>query len=67
MEYGHQSGEHDGNSGAKLDKDVQGGAGGVLEGIADGVAHHGGLVGLAALAAEVALLDVLLWRCWYPM
>ncbi len=36
------------------------GAGGVLEGVAHGVAHHGGLVAVGALAAVVARLDVLL-------
>ena len=48
---GDQPGEHDGNHAHELDQDVDAGAGGILEGIADGVAHHGGLVVLGALAA----------------
>ena len=55
-----QTCEHDGHHAQQLDEDVDGGAGGVLEGIAHGVAHDAGLVALAALAAEVARLDVLL-------
>ena len=43
-----------------LDQRVDGGAGGVLVGVAHGVAGDGGLVCLAALAAVVAVLDVLL-------
>ena len=43
-----------------LDHRVQRRAGRVLEGVADGVADDGGLVGLRALAALVAVLDVLL-------
>ncbi len=34
--------------------------GGILKGIAHGVAHNGGLMALAALAAEVARLDIFL-------
>src|SRR6185503_5006545 len=43
-----------------LDQRVDRRARGVLVGIADGVAGHRCLVGLGALAAEVAFLDVLL-------
>ena len=43
-----------------LDERVEGGAGGVLEGVAHGVADHGRLVGLGSLAPLVAVLDVLL-------
>ena len=43
-----------------LDQRVQGRSGGVLERVADGVADDGRLVGLGALAAVVAVLDVLL-------
>src|SRR5688500_15392250 len=43
-----------------LDHRVHGRAGGVLVGIADRIAGHRGLVGLGALAAVVAVLDVLL-------
>ena len=60
MEGHDETGENDGYGGTQLDEDVQGGAGGVLEGIAHGVAHDSGLVALGALAAVVAGLDVLL-------
>ena len=43
-----------------LDERVERGAGGVLEGVADRVADDRRLVGLGALAAVVAVLDVLL-------
>ena len=43
-----------------LDERVERRAGGVLERVADGVADDRGLVGLGALAALVAVLDVLL-------
>ena len=43
-----------------LDQRVDGRTGGVLVGIADGVAGDRRLVGLGTLAAEVAVLDVLL-------
>ena len=43
-----------------LDERVQRGAGGVLERVTDGVADDRRLVGLGALAALVAVLDVLL-------
>src|SRR5471030_645133 len=43
-----------------LDERVHRGAGGVLVGIAHRVAGHRRLVGIAALAAEVAVLDVIL-------
>src|SRR6516162_4581841 len=43
-----------------LDHRVDGWAGSVLVGIADGVAGHGRLVGVGALAAEMAVLDVFL-------
>src|SRR5690606_21434629 len=43
-----------------LDQRVDRGAGGVLVGVADGVADHAGGVRLRALAAVVAVLDVLL-------
>ena len=51
------------HNGGKLDQDVEGGAGGILEGITDGVTSDGVLVGggaLAELGAEAAGLDVLL-------
>ena len=43
-----------------LDQRVDGGAGGVLVGIAHGVAGDGGLVRVGTFAAEVAFLDVFL-------
>ena len=42
-------GEDEGDDGHELHEDVERGAGGVLEGVADGVADDGGLVGLGAL------------------
>ena len=38
--------EDEGDDGHELDEDVHAGPRGVFEGVADGVAHHGGLVGL---------------------
>ena len=55
-----QSCENSGNNGHELDKDVDGRTGGILERIADGVADNGCLVGIGALAAVVAFLNVLL-------
>ena len=55
-----QAREHDGHHAQQLNEDVDGRARGILERVAHGVAHHAGLVALAALAAEVAGLDVLL-------
>src|SRR5512143_180602 len=52
--------EHQRHGAEQLDQDVQGGARGVLEGIADGVAHDPRLVGERALAAVLPRLDVLL-------
>src|SRR3546814_11626937 len=43
--------EDQADDGHHLDEDVHGGARGVLEGVADGVADHGRLVGLSTLAA----------------
>src|SRR3546814_185314 len=48
------------DDGHHRDEDVHGGARGVLEGVADGVADHGRLVGLSTLAAVGTSLDVLL-------
>ena len=57
---GHnQPRKHDGNRACKLDEDVDGGAGGIFEGVAHGVAHHGGLVLLRALAAVRAAFNIL--------
>ena len=53
-------GEDDGYGRAELNEYVQARAGGVLEGVADGVAYDAGLVALAALAAVVAGLYLLL-------
>ncbi|CAN4006287.1 hypothetical protein BFDFBN_BFDFBN_06805, partial [Dysosmobacter welbionis] len=60
VEAQDQAGEHDGHRGAQLDEDIQGRAGGVLEGVAHRIAHDGGLVALGALAAVVAALNILL-------
>src|SRR5579875_2029724 len=43
-----------------LDHRVDGGTGGVLVGIADGIAGDGGLMGVRALAAVMAVLNVFL-------
>src|SRR6266849_6017351 len=55
-----EGGEDEGDDGHQLDEDVHAGARRVLEGVAHRVAHHGRLVRVRALAAEVAGLDVLL-------
>ena len=56
-EHGEQEQRHDVGD---LDHRVDGGAGRILVGIADGVAGHRGLVGVGALAAVMAVLDVFL-------
>ncbi len=48
----------DGNDRDKLDKDIDRRPGGVLEGIAYGIADDGGLMGGASFSAEVVVLDV---------
>ena len=48
MEGNDEAGEYDGNGGAELDEDVEGGAGGILERIANGVANNSSLVLVAA-------------------
>src|SRR5687768_9001387 len=50
-----ESHEHDRDHRHELDQDVEAGAAGVLEGVADGVAGDGGLVGERALALDLAL------------
>src|SRR5437667_3411717 len=52
--------QHQGHRAQQLDQHVDGGAGRILERIADGVAHDRRLVGGTALAAILARLDVLL-------
>ena len=59
-EVDHQRGKYDGNHRQQLDEDVDSGAGGILEGIAYGIADDSSLVGVAALAAVYAAFDVLL-------
>mmetsp|Transcript_9307 Transcript_9307/g.34855 ORF Transcript_9307/g.34855 Transcript_9307/m.34855 type:complete len:641 (-) Transcript_9307:508-2430(-) len=49
-------GEDEANDGTKLHEDVQRRSAGILEWIAHCVANHGGLVGLLALHAQVAML-----------
>ena len=67
MEGHDETGENDGHGGTQLDEDVQGGAGGVLEGIAHGVSHHGGLVALGALAAVVPRAAAqAVWEHFHP-
>lgn len=55
-----EAGHHDGHHRHQFDEDVEARAGGVLEGVANGVADHCGLVHFAALAAEVAFLNIFL-------
>jgi hypothetical protein len=52
--------EDQADHGHQLDQDVEGGAGGVLEGVTHGVADHSSFVSLAALAAFAAVLNELL-------
>mmetsp|Transcript_34480 Transcript_34480/g.78648 ORF Transcript_34480/g.78648 Transcript_34480/m.78648 type:complete len:204 (+) Transcript_34480:190-801(+) len=52
--------EHQGDDGHQLHQNVDTGARGVLHGVTDRVTDNGSVVGIAALAAVVALLDVLL-------
>ena len=59
-EHDEHGGEHGGNQAHHGNLGVDGGAGGVLEGVAHGVANDGRLVGVAALAALGAGLNVLL-------
>jgi len=60
VESNDEAGENDGNSGAELDENVEGGTGSILEGIAYGIANNSCLVAIGALAAVVASFDVLL-------
>ena len=41
MDAGDQAGEHNGNGGAQLDQDVEGGTGGILERVAHSAADAG--------------------------
>ena len=59
-EVNYQRGKYDGNHRQQLDEDVDSGAGSILEGIAYGIANDSSLVGIAALAAVYAALNVLL-------
>ena len=59
-EIDYQRGKYDGNHRQQLDEDVDSGAGSILEGIAYGIANDSSLVGIAALAAVYAALNVLL-------
>ena len=56
----NHSREHNGHHTQQLDENIDGRPGSILEGIPHGVADHGRLVGLAALAAVFAALDVFL-------
>ena len=53
-------GEDEGDCCEEFDEDVEAGAGGVLEGVAYGVAYNGGLVGVGFFAAVLAGFDPLL-------
>src|ERR1700728_2360026 len=55
-----EGGQDQGDGGQEFDEDVEGGAGGVLEGIAYGVAYYGCLVGVGFFAAVLAGFDPLL-------
>ena len=57
---GEDGGKHQRYHGHQLDEDVDGGAGGILERIAHGVAHDSRAMCLAALAAVIAVLNELL-------
>ena len=61
--YG-KAGHHDGDHAHQLYKDVERRAGGILEGIADGVSHDCGVVTFGVLASEVTFLDILLGTNW---
>lgn len=54
------TGGDNGHHAHQLDQDIQRGAGRILEGVAHRVADDGGLVAFRALAAHMALLNVLL-------
>lgn len=60
MEVNDKSGKDYRNDRQKLDKDVDSRAGGILKGIAYGVAHNGSFVAIAALSAVVSRFDVFL-------
>lgn len=49
-----EGGEHEGLDGHELDENVEGGAGGILEGIAHGVSNDASLVALGTLGAQIA-------------
>ena len=60
MQHYGESGHDDGDHAHQFDEDVEGRAGGVLEGVSHGVAYNGGVVAGGVLAAEVAFLNELL-------
>ena len=60
QERNGQTRHHDAYHRHQLDEDVEGWTGGVLEGVAYGVAYDGGFVVVAALAFEVAFFYHLL-------
>ncbi len=58
MEVNNNFGEDDGDHREEFNKDVDGGAGGILKGVANGIADDGGFVGFRVFAAEVAGFNV---------
>ena len=60
MQHHGEAGHNDGDHRHQFDEDVQRRTGGILEGIADGVADDSGVVAGGVLAAEITLLDKLL-------
>src|SRR3972149_9543295 len=55
-----ERGDDDGDDRHELQQDVERRPGRVLEGVADRVTHHRGLVWVGAFASQVAFLDALL-------
>ena len=57
-----ETGGHDGHHAHQLNKNVEGGTGGVLEGVTHGVTHNGSVMSGRVFATEgsIARLDVLL-------
>ena len=60
MEVNDKSGKDYRNDRQKLDKDIDSRAGGILKGIAYGIAHNGSFVAIAALSAVVSRFNVFL-------
>ena len=54
-----KSRSHYGDHAHELDEDIERRTGSILEGVSYCISYHRGLVGIGALAAQVALLNVL--------